>query len=81
MFFHTVEIPRITAAQIAELNQNMPGLSNVVKLAPITTQEAAFNVAERSTNKVLATSEYVSRIKEVEETETGWKFRLEIHGD
>ena len=81
MFFHTVEIPRITAAHLVVLQEMMPGFSNVAKVNPIHTKEEAFDAAVKSAHKVLATSEYVKCAREVTETETGWKFRLEVWGD
>lgn len=81
MFTTTVHIPRITSAQVAELEKMFPGFSNVAKVPVVHTEKEAYKIAEFSTNKRLATSEYVSRAREVICTETGWTFVLEIHGD
>lgn len=81
MFTFSATVPRITRAQVAEMEASIPGFSKVATVPVIETEEQALHAAEKYTNQIIERREYIVETLSVEETETGWAFKFRCSGD
>ena len=81
MFTFSTTVPRITRAQVEELEATIPGFSTVASVPVIETEEQALRAAEKIANQQIERREYIIETLSVEETETGWNFKFRCGGD
>lgn len=80
-FKSTVKVPLITAQAVHGFNQMVPGLSKVVTIPVIETEEQAIAAATKMVEKNLVRYEYISRLEKVEDTGEGWTVTFHCAGD
>lgn len=76
-----VTVPRITGADIAEMEARFPGLSKLVKVPIVTRADDAEKAAKTMVEKQLVKYEYVREVESITETDGGWVVTLGISGD
>lgn len=81
MFRVTVTVPRITRAAIEEMERAIPGLTKVVTIPVVETEDEAKACAANLADKQLVRYEYVRELESLTETETGWNAVLICSGD
>lgn len=81
-FKMTVTVPRITTADIEEMEKMVPNLSSVIRIPIIATRADVEKAAREIGAKSLNRMEYVSRVEAVEVSPVGgWNVELVISGD
>ena len=76
-----VKVPRITAAQHANLEAEFPGLTALTGLPVIETQEQAESAGVELAIQQLVKTEYLADTASVEVTATGWNMVFNVYGD
>lgn len=80
-FKSTVKVPLVTAQTVHGFNQMVPGLSTVVTIPVIETEEQALVAATKIATDRLVKYEYISRIDSIEDTGEGWTVIFHCAGD
>lgn len=76
-----VKVPRVTAAQHANLEAEFPGLTALTGLTVIETQEQAEKAGIELAIQQLVKTEYLADTDSVEVTSTGWNMVFNVYGD
>lgn len=76
-----VKVPRITAAQHANLEAEFPGLTALTGLTAIETREQAEKAGIELAVQQLVKTEYFADVDSVEVTATGWNMVLNVYED
>lgn len=77
----SISIPRITAAQVAQLEAIVPGIGTVAPIPVIETETQAVTVGSELLRKSLLRYEYLARLESVEDTDSGWLIEYVVAGD
>lgn len=76
-----VKVPRITAAQHANLEAEFPGLTALTGLPVIETRDQAENAGIELAIQQLVKTEYFADVDSVEVTATGWNMVFNVYED
>lgn len=76
-----VSVPRITAADVAEMEARFPGLSKLAKIPVVSRKDDVEKAATVMAEKHLVKYEYVRDMESLVETDTGWDVTFNISGD